>query len=211
MKKTLLHYALLVALPAFCLMPSTLHADTIFSENFDTATVGLGVTTAGQFTAIDGTNVDVVGGSTFGYLCSGPESGNCVDMGGSGGKDPSGKIDLSTALNLAPGTYYLSFDLIGSQRGTTTATTVMFGSYMQTFTLASNDFSSGIVLNQAVTISGGTTQLEFVDNSGPDNIGSLLDNVSISNTSPVPEPGTLGLLATGLLGAAGIIRRRFQA
>jgi hypothetical protein len=28
--------------------------------------------------------------------------------------------------------------------------------------------------------------------------------------SPVPEPGTLSLMATGLLGAAGVIRRRFN-
>jgi hypothetical protein len=32
-----------------------------------------------------------------------------------------------------------------------------------------------------------------------------------SDPSPVPEPGTLGLFATGLLGAAGIVRRRFAA
>ena len=30
-------------------------------------------------------------------------------------------------------------------------------------------------------------------------------------TSPVPEPGTLGMVATGLLGAAGAVRRRFLA
>ena len=30
-------------------------------------------------------------------------------------------------------------------------------------------------------------------------------------TSPVPEPGTLSLMATGLMGAAGALRRRFIA
>jgi len=29
--------------------------------------------------------------------------------------------------------------------------------------------------------------------------------------SPVPEPGTLGMMATGLIGAAGAIRRKFNA
>mgnify|MGYP001555705877 FL=1 len=202
-----------LCLPALLLMTGFLHADPIFSENFNEATVGLGVTTAGAFSAINGTNVDVVGGSTFGYLCSGPESGNCVDLGGSNGKNPSGALQLSTSLNLAPGTYNLSFDLIGSQRGTTTMTTVVFGGVAQTFVLASNDLTSGIVTDWAVTVAGGDTQLEFIDNSAPDNIGALLDNVSISaaSTSPVPEPESMVLMATGLLGFAGIIRRRFMA
>ena len=31
------------------------------------------------------------------------------------------------------------------------------------------------------------------------------------SASPVPEPGTISLMATGLLGAAGAVRRRFRA
>jgi hypothetical protein len=35
-----------------------------------------------------------------------------------------------------------------------------------------------------------------------------IDVEKIASTSPVPEPGTLALLGTGILGAAGLMRRR---
>ncbi len=208
MKSSFLKFAMLATLPAFCLITAPLHATPVFLENFNSATVGLDVTQADQFQTTNGTDVDVVGGSNFGYLCAGPESGNCVDLGGTGG-DATG--DLVTTLNLAAGTYDLSFDLIGSQRGDTTSTTVNFGDYSQTFILASGDVTSGVI-NELVTVTGGPIQLEFLNNGNSDNanIGALLDNVSISTTSPVPEPGTVGLMATGLLGLAGAVRRRFN-
>jgi hypothetical protein len=205
-------FRVLYCLSVLSLMTGVMHATTIFSENFDETTPALAVTTAGAFTAIGGTNVDIVGGALFGSLCAAPESGNCVDMSGSGGNS-AGNIELTNPLNLAAGTYFLSFDLIGSGRGPTTSTTVDFGPYSQTFVLTSGDVTSGIVVNMPVTIAGGLTQLEFIDNSGPTNIGALLDNISISTAAvtAVPEPGTLGLMATGLIGAAGIVRRRLRA
>ena len=44
-------------------------------------------------------------------------------------------------------------------------------------------------------------------------LGAGVETVAFAlpvSASPVPEPGTLGLMATGLLGAAGAVRRRFS-
>jgi PEP-CTERM motif len=214
MIRSCLKYILVTTFTLCALAATTLRADTIvFSENFETATVALGVTTAGQFSAINGTNVDVVGPADgFGYLCAPPESGNCVDMGGTGG-DAVGQIQLTTPLNLAAGVYDLSFDLIGSQRGISSETTVTFGSYSQTFTLASGDDTDGIVINQAVTITGGPTQLSFVDDGANNNVGALLDDVVITSpaTSVTPEPSSLLLFGTGMIGLAGVVRRKLLA
>ena len=95
----------------FCALPAV-QAATILSENFNELTASLSVTSAGAFQAIGGTNVDIVG-----PLRASPEAGNCVDMDGTGG-NPQGILQTVSAFTLTPGTnYFLSFDLIGSQRG----------------------------------------------------------------------------------------------
>jgi PEP-CTERM motif len=193
-----------------CVVSLSCQAGVILSENFDELTPQLSATSVGAFHTIGGTNVDIVGGSLFGFLCVAPTSGNCVDLGGSGGNS-SGILQTVNSFTLQPGTkYFLSFDLIGSQRGPTTSTTVDFGPYSQTFVLASNDVTSGVVMNALVTVSSVTTTfLTFTDNSPTDGIGSLLDNVSITATA-APEPGTVGLLGIGLLGLGGMLRRRMN-
>jgi hypothetical protein len=85
---------------------------------------------------------------------------------------------------------------------------------MNTFVLASGDTTSGIVIDQAVTVAGGSTQLSFVDNDPNDangNIGALLDSVVITNPSATPEPSSLMLLGTGVLGLAGAMRRKLMS
>ena len=170
--------------------PST---SVILQENFDELTQRDAVTSAGAFTAINGTNVDIVGGA----VCVSPESGNCLDMNGTGG-NPQGDIE-SGSITLNPGVQYtLSFNLIGSQRGVTTSTTVSFGPYSQTFNLASNDDTSGIVSVPITVSSTTTTNLQFKSNTSG-NIGALLDNVLI--TSGTGQFTTLADFTGGANGA----------
>ena len=215
-------FALPVATAALLFASTSMYAGTIFSENFDELTPQGAVTSVGAFTAINGTNVDVVGPGFFGELVVPPESGNAIDLGGSGG-NPFGQLQSGGIALTGGDTYTLSFDLVGSQRGLTTSTLVTLGTagdlnslYDTSFTLGSSDEAGtgGLVTFTFVAPSTETVYLGFTDTSDPDtaNIGSLLDNVSItSSASPIPEPSSLLMLGSGLMAFAGWSRRKLAA
>ncbi len=89
--------------------------------------------------------------------------------------------------------------------GTTTAFqgTIIADQSITLTTGATINCGNAIALNGAVTLDSNTIGVcPTSDTGGSDGSGGV---------SPVPEPGTLTLLATGIFGAAGVLRRRFAA
>jgi hypothetical protein len=69
--------------------------------------------------------------------------------------------------------------------------------------------------SNGVAVTGSTVQIAVTSSGGFNGTLSCTNGSCLSGdtilTSSVPEPGTLGLLGTGLVGAAGVLRRKLKA
>lgn len=185
----------LLSIAALSLALSSAHA-AVFTDNFDANPLGTNITPAGW--AVSAGTVDVIGPGFYDLI---PGNGRYIDLDGSS----SAAGVLSTALALTAGTQYVaSFDLGGNHRnGNSDVVHVSFGSTFATYTITpSSGFTTYSVLFTAATT--GNYTLSF-DDQGGDQMGALLDNVSVA---AVPEPASLALLLGGLAAVSLMARRR---
>jgi hypothetical protein len=115
---------------------------------------------------------------------------------------------ISQMITTTPGdSYTVSFYLAAPENGTPNYFSVNFGTTSFSFTNfgASFDWQQFVLTTVATS---NQTELSFTFRNDP--AYWYLDNVSVEVSSgTVPEPGTLALFGSGVLGIAAFARRRF--
>ena len=170
--------------------------------------------TNGSFETGDFTGWTPVGDTSFNGVCS---DGSCPISGGWNAEDgvysayfgPVGDLGgISQIINTTPGDQYtVSFWLALPQAGTPNFFQAEFGNAVLTINNWGGSFGwQEFTLSTMATSS--QTNLEFLFRDDPSYW--FLDNVSVTQGSSTPEPGTLVMFGTGLLGLAGIARRKFR-
>jgi len=177
--------AAFLALVTLAFIPADLHADPIISLNtgiVSDALVETPVLGGEQFTFVDiNTDVFQTTVQTFTATFTDLLGVNLLNV-----TDVCAEVNLLAPANPCKG---LAFSYTDASLGD--------ASLLSELGTVGLDLNGNVAnINFGASIGGGSAEVGFANPS---------------TASPVPEPGTLSLFATGLLGTAGILRRRLAA
>jgi hypothetical protein len=179
---------------ALCVCASGANAGVVvFSDNFNSYKHQTNWTPPASVWKVTSGSVDLFGMPGF---------GGYVDLDGSTWHAGT----LQTASSFGAGSYTLTFDLGGNaRRDVPKTTTITLGDWSKSITLP---WGSPF---QLYTFTFQTTggKLSFADDSaGNQNVGNLLDNVTLTDAPAAPEISTWAMLALGFVGLGGAAFRR---
>lgn len=189
----------------------TLPAAIIFSENFENGVAiqaqTTGVLEGTQFRMVSGSIDIVTPTSPYASNCTTPTAGTCIDTTG-GSNLGRGVIETINEIHLAPGEYFLSFDLIGWFYAVTNyaeqaSVRVTFGDLFDQVYVRNGNNNPYPTINELLVVDEATSaRLVFQTLTGPAYAGVILDNIEIrtafeENVAHAPEPGTWALIALG--------------
>jgi hypothetical protein len=196
-----------IALLALLALPLAAFANSVDTINFSGTLAGstAGMTLSGsQLVAVNGVSGRLaVGSSGSVVLSTGTLSSGSLQMGGTFNGGGSFVISGNRGSGHNSGALFS-----GSFTGPVTWTLVTLSNGTHNYILTgavSGTWSNGLIVNNA------TTQLTINTGRGFFNGTTTISSGDTNMVASVPEPGTLGLLGTGLVGIAGAMHRKFKS